>query len=174
MRESNTALVLSCIPSCIFLTKPSMAKRNSFFCLKLHIFWDFISHPADFQVSSLIKIKLTVTNFYFLIAMYFSFVFVDSNCCVLVIIHNWTHVHMNSFFPQWPILSPSKYWPSLLNHHVEWNAFHRLRYSAVEHGVGWRVFRSARMTLNYATLYRDLSSRKRLALCIWRVVDRAS
>ena len=70
---------------------------------------------------------------------------------------------MNYFFPQWPIPSHPKYWPSLLNHPIQWNAFHWLRYSAVEHCVGCRVVRSARMTLNYATLYRNLSSRNRLA-----------
>jgi hypothetical protein len=62
------------------------------------------------------------------------------------------------FFSQWLMLLPPKYWTFLLNHPVQWNAFNWFRYS-VEHCVGWRVVRSARMIPNYATLYRNLSSR---------------
>ena len=69
-----------------------MVKPNPYFFLASY-FDTFHPPPppqADFKVYILIKIeiKLTVINFSFLIAMYNAFVFVESNCCILVIIHN--------------------------------------------------------------------------------------
>ena len=43
------------------------------------------------------KLKLTVSNFSFLITIHNAFVFIDSKSSASVTIQNLTHVHMNIF-----------------------------------------------------------------------------
>ena len=43
------------------------------------------------------------------------FIFKYSNCTISITIQNYTHVQMNFFFSQWPILPP----PKVLIFHLE-------------------------------------------------------